>query len=394
MQRPLQTLGPTPDPTRSPTRRWRQSLRNLLELTVKELRAIRRDRVMVVLIVYVFTVMTYIASDAISTDVANLPVAVVDEDHSQLAARLEGAIRAPMFREPALLTPGEAETALSRGEDILVLTIPPDFEHDLRAGNKVTLNLDVDATAVAQAGNGAAFMGQLLSQEITKFVSPRDGDESPVDIVYSSRFNPNLSSKWFSSVMQLMNSVTILTLILSGASLIREREHGTIEHVLVMPVQPYEIVLSKILATGVVILIAAIVSLNLVVQWALGVPVAGSLILFACGTAIYVVAAASFGLLLATFTKNMGQFGLLAIPAIVVLILLSGGMTPLEAMPSWLQWLLKTVSPATHFVAFTQSVLYRGAGFTLVWDQMAAMVAMAVAAFAITLARFRTILAG
>ena len=372
---------------------WR-SLLNTLRLTGKELRAIRRDTVMLVLIFYVFTVATYMVADAISTEINDLAVAVVDEDQSTLSHRLTDAIQPPLFKHPVSLTPTQAEQALKYGDYILVVSFPPKFESDLLSGHAETISIDVDATAVAHAGNGAAFMQELLAGELSTFFTPNGSAASLVDVVFRNRFNPNLTSKWFTSVMQLMNSVTILTLILAGASLIREREHGTIEHVLVMPVRPHEIVFSKILANGAVILGASVFSLLVVIQWLIGVPLAqGVLPLFIAGTAIYVIAVASIGLLLSTFTHTMGQFGLLIIPVIIVMILLSGGMTPMESMPGWLRVLMQLISPAPHFVAFTQSVLYRGAGLALVAWEIAAMAAMAAMALAVALARFRRVLA-
>lgn len=372
---------------------WR-SLLNTLRLTGKELRAIRRDTVMLVLIFYVFTVATYMVADAISTEINDLAVAVVDEDQSTLSHRLTDAIQPPLFKHPVSLTPAQAEQALKYGDYILVVSVPPKFESDLLSGHAATLSIDVDATAVAHAGNGAAFMQELLADELSTFFTPNGSSASLVDVVFRNRFNPNLTSKWFTSVMQLMNSVTILTLILAGASLIREREHGTIEHVLVMPVRPHEIVFSKILANGAVILGASVFSLLVVIEWLIGVPLTqGVLPLFIAGTAIYVIAVASIGLLLSTFTHTMGQFGLLIIPVIIVMILLSGGMTPMESMPEWLRLLMQLISPAPHFVAFTQSVLYRGAGLGLVAPEMAAMAAMAAVALAVALARFRRVLA-
>ncbi|SIS53512.1 ABC transporter permease [Phaeovulum vinaykumarii] len=371
-----------------------RSLKNILWLTGKELRAIRGDRVMLVLIAYVFTLAVWLVSDAASTEIDHLSVAVIDEDHSQLSARLIDAIQPPLFATPALLGPAEAEAAQRDGREVLVLAIPPDFERDLRAGHDAELMVLVDATAVAQAGNGATFLRQVLAQELARWRAPGADGTALVDVVFRNRFNPNLTSRWFSAVMQLMNNVTILMLILSGASLIREREHGTIEHVLVMPVRPHEIVFSKILASGAVILGASLLSLIVVVQGVMGVPVAGSVALYAAGAAIYVVAVASLGLLMASFTRNMGQFGLLVIPVMVIMILLSGGMTPLESMPEWLQWVLRAISPATHFVIFAQAVLYRGAGLALVWGEMAMMAAMAAVAVAIVLGRFRKILGG
>lgn len=370
-----------------------QSLFNTLRLTVKELRAIRGDKVMLVLILYVFTVATWMVSDAGSTEIRGLSVAVVDEDHSPLSFRLTEAIRGPLFSDPHVLSPKAAAEAQTNGEYVLVVSIPPKFEQDLRSGKDASLMVLIDATAVAQAGNGAAYMQQLLGDEVTKYFQPNDSGAALVDVVMRNRFNPNLTSKWFTSVMQLMNSVTILTLILAGSSLIREREHGTIEHVLVMPVRPHEIVFSKILASGIVILASSVASLLLVVQWAMGVPVAGSLLLYVCGAAIYVISVGSLGLLLASFTQNMGQFGLLVIPVIIVMFLLSGGITPMESMPAWLRLVMKVVSPSPHYVEFAQSVLYRGSGLSLVAGNMGAMAAMGAVFLAVVIARFRKVLA-
>ncbi|MGD9862252.1 MAG: ABC transporter permease [Pseudodonghicola sp.] len=370
-----------------------QSVLNTLRLTLKELRAIRGDKVMLLLIFYVFTVATWLVSDAGSTEIRDLSVAVVDEDHGPLSRRLIDTIRPPLFAPPDVISPARAASAQTDGDYVLVVSIPPDFERDLRAGRDATLMILLDATAVAQAGNGAAYMQQLLADEITKYFQPGSAGTSLVDVVMRNRFNPNLTSTWFTSVMQLMNSVTILTLILAGSSLIREREHGTIEHVLVMPVRPHEIVFSKILACGAVILGSSLASLFVVVQWGMGVPVAGSPLLYVCGAAIYVISVGSLGLLLASFTQNMGQFGLLVIPIIVVMFLLSGGITPMESMPGWLRLVMRLISPSPHYVEFAQSVLYRGSGFPLVAGSMAAMALMAVVFLAIVILRFRKVLA-
>lgn len=368
------------------------SLLNILRLTVKELRAFRRDKVMIILMIYVFTLAVWLVSSAASTEVRDLSVAVVDEDHSPLSTRLIDAIRGPLFKAPELLAAQQADQAQLDGKYVLVVEIPPDFERDLRAGREATLMVFVDATAVAFAGNGSSFIQQVLSQEVSDYLAPGTSTASALDVVLRSRFNPNMTGEWFASVMQLMNSITILMLILSGSSMIREREHGTIEHVLVMPVRPHEIVLSKIFAMGAVILGASVASLLLVVEGFMGVPVSGSLGLFALGTGLYVIAVGSIGLMLASFTHNMGQYGLLVIPVIIVMILLSGGMTPLESMPEWLQILMRTISPAPHFVIFAQAVLYRGAGIGLVLNELAMISGMSLLALAMVLARFRKIL--
>lgn len=371
-----------------------QSLKNIAALTLKELRALARDRLMLILILYIFTASVWLVASAASTEVRNLSVGVVDEDQSQLSTRLTQAILPPMFATPVALTPAEAEAGQKAGDYILVLSIPPGFERDLLAGRSASLMLLIDATAIAQAGNGASFLQQALSKELTAWAGPDAATASAVDVVFRNLYNQNLTPHWFTAVMQLMNNVTILMLILAGSSLIREREHGTIEHVLVMPVRPHEIALSKILANGLVILVAQCLSLVLVVEGLMQVPIAGSLAVYVTGATAYVLAVGCIGLLLGTVAQNMGQFGLLVIPVMVVMILLSGGMTPIESMPAWLRTGIRFVSPAPHFVSFAQTVLYRGAGLAVVWQQLAAIAAMAGVAFALVLWRFRKLLAG
>jgi ABC-2 type transport system permease protein len=201
-------------------------------------------------------------------------------------------------------------------------------------------------------------------------------------------FNPNLKSEWFNSVMQVINNITMLSVILTGAALIREREHGTIEHLLAMPVTPSEIMLSKIWANGLVILVAAILSMKLVVQLWLQVPIAGSLLLFLAGALVYAFSVTSMGILLATYTTSMGQFGLLVIPVLVILQMLSGSATPMETMPVWLQDGMQ-IFPTPHFVSFAQAVLYRAAGIDIVWPELLIMAIISAVYFAISGVRFR-----
>tara|TARA_B100000965_G_scaffold236802_1_gene198404 strand:- start:333 stop:917 length:585 start_codon:yes stop_codon:yes gene_type:complete len=188
--------------------------------------------------------------------------------------------------------------------------------------------------------------------------------------------------------MEVINNITLLSVILAGAALIREREHGTLEHLLVMPVTAIEIMSSKLWANGLVIVFAATLSLILVVQGILGVRTSGSLALFIAGALLYQFSVTALGILLATFTNSMAQYGLLVMPVLILMQLLSGSSTPLESMPVWLQNTMQ-VSPSTHFVAFSQAILYRGAGFAIVWPQLAVMAAIGAAFFFIALGRFR-----
>jgi ABC-2 type transport system permease protein len=368
---------------------------NIYRLAVKELRSIRADPMMLLLVAYTFTAAVYTVATGASTEAKDLTVGVVDEDRSDLSHRLLDALNPPLFKRAVLISANEIDANMNDGRLIFVLEIPPDFQSDLLAGRPASLQLNVDATAMAQAGNGAVYIQSIIVQEVAKFQAGREGTlGTPVNVVIRAKFNPNLYSSWFSSVMQVVNNVTMLTVILTGAALIREREQGTVEHLLVMPVVPAEIMLSKIIANGLVILIAAGLSLVLVVQALLQVPVAGSLTLFLAGATLYALAVAALGILLATQTTTMGQFALLAIPVLLVMQLLSGTGTPMESMPVWLQYVMRIACPTPHFVAFSQAVLFRGADLAIVWPLLAAIAAIGSVYFAFALHRFRRVIFG
>lgn len=364
-------------------------LANIFCLGIKELRSLRADPVLIALILYTFTYAVYSVTKDVSFEVLDASVAIVDEDHSELSRRLAAAIMEPYFRPPVLIGPDDVEPAMNNDRYVFVIDIPPRFEEDVLAGRRPSIQINVDATAMTLAGNGAVYLQNILTQEVLVFQRGREGAAAmPINLVMRARFNPNGDSEWFMSVMQVVNNITILSIILSGAALIREREHGTIEHLLVMPVTSFEIMLAKIWANGLVIAVAAILSLWFVVRWFLGVPIAGSIALFVAGTLLYQFSVTALGILLATFASSMPQFGLLAIPVIVIMDLLSGSTTPMESMPSWLQTVMQ-IAPSTHFIRFSQAVLYRGAGFDIVWTDLLVLSAIGLAFFLVSLARFR-----
>ena len=369
-------------------------LANVYRLGVKELRSLVFDPVLLLLIVYVFTLAIYAVATGAKLEVQNASVAYVDEDRSALSGRIVGAILPPEFDTPVEISADRIDTSMDSGAFVFVLRFPPDFEADLLAGRKSEIQLNVDATAMAQAGNGTVFLQSIIQAETAKFLSGNeDAAALPIDLVVRAMFNPNLDSSWFNAVMQVINNVTLLSVLLTGAALIREREHGTVEHLLVMPVKPSEIMVAKIWANGLAIVVAAVLSLVFVVQLLLGVPIHGSIALFVFGALIYMISVTGLGILIATFTTSMPQFGLLALPVLVIMNLLSGSTTPMESMPEWLQAIMQ-VSPSTHFVAFAQAILYRGAGLTTVWPSILAMSVLSAIFFVVALSRFRKTMAG
>jgi ABC-2 type transport system permease protein len=153
-------------------------------------------------------------------------------------------------------------------------------------------------------------------------------------------------------------------------------------------VTPAEIMLAKVWSMGLVVLLAAWVSITFVVRGILHVPVAGSLALFFAGAALCLFATTSMGIFMATVARNMPQFGMLMMLTIMPLQMLSGGSTPRESMPGLVQDLM-LAAPTTHFVQLGQAILFRGAGLSVVWPQLLAMASIGTVLFVLSLARFR-----
>ena len=365
-----------------------ERLQSVLWLGFKELASLGRDAAMVGLIIYAFTYAVYGPAKGAQMELRNASVAIVDEDRSELSRRIADALLQPFFKRPEAIGASEVDRVMDAGRYTFVIDIPPRFESDLEAGRNPTIQLNVDATAMSQAGHGAAYIQSIIAQEIQR-VAPAPSDTAPpVRLVTRAKFNPNLIETWFLGVSQIINNITMLAIILSGAAVVREREHGTIEHLLVMPLGPSDIMLAKIWSSALVIIIVSTISLLVVVQGMLGVPVAGSIPLFMASTGVYMFSVSSLGILLATVARSMPQFGLLAIPVFLMLNILSGGQTPLDSMPQWLQNVMQ-FSPTTHFVSMSMAILYRGAGLSAVWPDFAAVAGMGLVFFVAALAGFR-----
>src|SRR5271163_2425300 len=295
----------------------RDHLVNIFRLVIKELRSIRSDPTMLILVVYAFSISVNTVATGAVTEATNLSVGIADEDGSELSRQIaEGLVR-PTFQPAVQIRASEIDAKMNKGELLFVVEIPPNFQANILAQRKTEVQINVDATAVAQAGNGASYLKTAISNEVQLFMNARGiAGGSPINLVVRADFNPNLKTAWFSAMTQVINQITLLTVILTGAALIRERQQGTVEHLLVMPVVPTEIMLAKVFANGLVILVAAMLSLQFVVRWWLGVPIAGSPFLFLFGAAIYALVVAALGILLGTLSTTMGQFGLLAMPVL------------------------------------------------------------------------------
>jgi ABC-2 type transport system permease protein len=365
------------------------TLSNIFRLGLKELKSLWADKVLLVLICWAFSGAIYTAATGVSQELHNAPIAIVDEDQSPLSRRIVDAFYPPYFRLPQQITLNELDAGMDSGRYNFTLVIPSQFQHDVEAGRVPDMQLNIDATIMSQAFIGATYIKTIALGEVNEYLTGRrDSSATPVKLATRVLFNPNLTGLWFGGVMEVINNVTMLTIILVGAAFIREREHGTIEHLLVMPLTPFEIMMAKIWANGLAVLLGATFALTVMVQQVLKVPIAGSVPLFLAAAACYLFAAASIGIFLGTLARSMPQLGLLIILSILPLLMLSGGVSPRESMPQVVQNIMLG-APTTYFVRLAQGILYRGAGFDVIWRDLFAMFGVGLIFFNIALFRFR-----
>lgn len=366
------------------------SLGHIWQLGVKELRSLWRDRLLLLFVIWAFSGALYTAAKAAPDRLHRAAIAVVDEDQSPLSQRIVTAFYPPTFMKPTAIGLQDMDAGMDAGRFTFVMDIPPDFQSDVLAGKQPSIQLNVDATQMSQAFLGAGYIQSIALGEVAEFLAGDRIVSTPVvDLAMRNRFNPGLDNTWFMGVMELINNVTMLSIVLTGAALIREREHGTIEHLLVLPLKPSEIMLAKVWAMGAVVLLATALALQFVLRDGLGMPVSGSIGLFLTGCALHLFATTSMGIYLGTVARSMPQMGLLMILVLLPLQILSGGMTPTESMPDLVRYLMMG-APTTHFVSFAQAILYRGADLSIVWPQFAAIGLIGATFFVAALRRFRS----
>ena len=369
-----------------------RTLSNIFWLGTKELRSVLSDWVLLGFVIYSFSLAVISQAQSNSQELYHASIGVVDEDHSELSRRITHAFLLPYFKPPVALAQADVEHLMNIGQYTFVVDIPPNFQRDVLARHQPEIQVNVDATAMVQAGLGSGYAEQIINTEIAQFLSHAEKVAVlPANLAIRIAFNPNVATAWFTSFMGIISSITLLAIILAGAALVREREHGTMDHLMVMPLSPFEIAMSKIWANGFVIAVATGLSLYLVVRLLLHVPIAGSIPLFMFGTVLYLFFATAIGLFLGTVARSMPQLGLLYMLVAVPMNVLSGNATPLESMPPWLAMAMRA-SPSTHFVSFAQAILYRGAGLDVVWPQFVAVAGIASLFLVLSLLRFRSAL--
>ena len=358
-------------------------------LGTKELRSFAHDWVLVGLVIYSFSLAVIAQAQSNSQELHNASIGYRGRGQFRAVAPHHPRVPAALLQDAAAGRIERCRPADQYRQIHLHHRHSSEFSARCARRPQPAIQVNIDATAMVQAGLGSGYSEQIITTEVSDFVSRAEGSPlPPVNLAMRIAFNPNVTTSWFTSVMGIINSVTMLAIIMAGAAIVREREHGTMDHLLVMPVSPFEIAMSKVWANGLVITIAVGFSLTIVVRMLLGVPIAGSVPLFLAGTALYLFFATAIGIFLGTIARSMPQLGLLYMLIAMPMNILSGTNTPLESMPPWLATIMQA-SPSTHFVSFAQSILYRGAGIDVVWPQFLAVAAIGGIFFAAALLRFR-----
>jgi ABC-2 type transport system permease protein len=383
-----------------PATRWRTLARIWLQqtavLSLKEIRQLLRDRALFIYTVYIFTANIIIAAGGASNELIDAPVRVHDADRSAASRNLIYRFLPPRFRlEGEVESPAQALRLLDRGEVQMVLDIPPDFDRSLQRQQPAHVQALIDASQAnigyLASSYSARIVARFAEERAQRNVIRAGGDPRHLPAIGNELrvwYNPGLNHKWFNTISELLTMVTVACILLPAAAMIREKERGTLEQLLVSPLTPLQIMLSKLFSMMLVMLCGTAVAIFGIMMPLYRVPFVGSMPLFFLLTALYAFTNAGLGLVAATFARNSAQVGLVVLLMVMPIVMLSGTWTPMESMPAWLRALMY-FSPLRHFIEIAYGILLRGAGFGLLWDSVLPMAAIGIALFALGLARFR-----
>jgi len=368
----------------------------LFVMTRKELLQLGRDVPLLLFLLYSFSLSVYISGAGIAMQLNNASLLVHDGDHSESSRELIHRFREPYFRfDGEVLDSREGVARLDRGTAMVLLDIPPRFHESILGREPVAVQLQVDTTNAPQGLSAASYAARIVGGFSFDLALSRlgaaSGDDMRMPVVNSAHrvwFNQDQNETWFQSISHILRMITLFAFLLPAAALVREKEHGTVEQLLVSPVTPLQIMLSKVLAMTLVILAATALAMATVLQPIFGVPIKGSVSLFFLVTVLYSFTTAGLGLFAATVTKNQAQIGMLALLVISPMLLLSGITTPLEAMPPWVQSLM-ALSPLRYYIDVTYGVLLKGVGLELLWDSILALALLGGSLFGLGMWRFR-----
>ncbi|MBA5637923.1 ABC transporter permease [Duganella sp. LX20W] len=368
-------------PTNATATWWRR----LRVMTWKELVQLMRDPLLLLFVVYAFSADIYNAAAGVTLQLNNAALAVLDMDRSAASRELAGRFLAPEFRQ--IGSAGHASTGqalLDKGDAMALLDVPPGFGASLARGEPAAVQMQIDASNSVQGFLTSVDAAQIVARFGLESAAARLGlgnatlDGPLIDNRVRVWFNPNQNDAWFMGISELLNVITLFSMLLPAAAMVREKERGTIEQLLVSPLGPLQIMLPKIVAMVAVILCGTALGLFGLLIPVFGVPVHGSLLLFLAVCTAYICTLAGIGILIATVTRNMAQAGMMVILILAPMMFLSGAWTPPEAMPAVMRALMY-ISPLYYFINASYGILLKGAGLLSLWPMIAGIVGLGLA---------------
>lgn len=345
---------------------------------------------------YSFIGAVYISGTGVTQELRNASISVRDDDASTDSRNLAYLFRQPYFRAVGTFSSQrEGLTRLDEGTSMLLLEIPADFSETLRRPVRAaTVQMLVDTSNVTMGYLASAY-GQRIVATYAGDLAQRTARRTGIDVrtlpsVQNATrvwFNPNLNGHWFNAIGQWLTMMTVLAVLLPATALVRERERGTVEQLLVAPLSSMQIMVSKALAMTLVNVAGTVLSVYVVMR-PLGVPFAGSPALFFGTTALYVFSIAGLGLAIGAFARSSAEVGMLVILIAVPMTALSGTWTAPEAMPAWTRYGLQ-FSPLYHFIECAYGILLRGAGPAVLWESILMISLLGSVAFALAWLQLR-----
>ena len=360
-----------------------------LGILIKEFIQLRRDRLTFGMIVMLPIMQLLLFGFAINSDPRHMPTAVVMADPGPFARAYVAAMKnSEYFRIIGTVDAREANTLLDSGEVQFVVTFPPGFNRDLVRGTAPTLLVEADATDPMATGGAISVLNQLGSEVFApELPGARATPAKSIDLRIQRRYNPEGITS-YNVVPGLLGVILTMTMILmTGLAMTRERERGTFENLLAMPVRPIEIMIGKLVPYILVAYIQVIVIL-VAARALFAVPILGSpWLLFGC-TFAFIVANLSVGLLFSTLAKNQMQAMQMTFFFFLPSMLLSGFMFPFRGMPGWAQSIGELL-PLTHFLRIVRGILLKANGAADIWPNLWPLLAFTLVVVALGAKRFR-----
>lgn len=351
-------------------------LRRMRGLIRKEFLQILRDRALICILIWAFTAAIYTSGHGRAMEITNVPTAVYDLSHSPASREFLSHLQLPYFKTVAYLAREEDIAKwLDSGKASIVVVIPPDFQRRIDGTGQAQVQVITDGAFATSATVVVAYIAAISGSYSVTILEHRANTAGlhltsfpQVDERVRVKFNPNMSSTWFSGLLELLNMLTMVSLLLTAADLVREKEHNTLEQLLVTPVRPFEIFLAKIIPTIILVLGLSTLSFYLVLKPAFHLPIRGSLALFYAVAALHVFAMTSLGIAIAVVARNLAQAMMIMILILQPMIFLSGAWNPPEAMIPWMRY-LSFISPMRYFIDFGYGVILKGSSIAVVaWD--------------------------